>query len=98
MTPLLKDAQIDPALSSSFSAAAEQSSKLNLGVHLSCVCFYDNYTLVQINLLPIVVSIIAQPDVNVQLIRNCMAEIHRVLEPVRLSVQQTVMQTSTHEQ
>jgi hypothetical protein len=93
----LKDAQLDPSLSSSFTAAAEQSSKLGLGSHLSLDCYYDNYTLVQMNLLPLVVTMIAAPDANVQLLHNVMPEVSRLLEPVRISVLQTVLQAATQE-
>lgn len=89
----LADLHIDPALSSSFTSAAEQSGKLSIGFNLSLTSYYDNYTLVQMNLLPLVVSLLADTDANVQLIQNVMPEIARVLEPVRQSVQQTVMQS-----
>lgn len=94
----LKDAQLDPTLSSSFTAAAEQSGKLGLGGHLSLDCYYDNYTLVQCNLLPLVVTMLAAPDANIQLLHNCMPEIARLMEPVRMSVHATVMQAATAEQ
>ena len=93
----LKDAQLDPTLSSSFTTAAEQSGKLGLGYHLTLDCYYDNYTLVQMNLLPLVVTMLAAPDANIQLLHNCMPEISRLLEPVRMSVHQTVQQSATQE-
>jgi hypothetical protein len=93
----LKDAQLDPSLSSTFTSAAEQSGKLGLGAHLSLDCYYDNYTLVQMNLLPLVVTMIAAPDVNTQLLHACMPEAARLLEPVRISVLQTVLQSTTQE-
>lgn len=98
MGDVLSDLSVDPLLSSSFTAAAEQSGKLSIGFNLALTSYYDNYTLVQMNLLPLVVSILAAPDANVQLIRNCMPEIARVLEPVRQSVQQSVMQAAREEQ
>jgi len=93
----LRDVELDPSLSSSFSAAAEQSGKLGLGCHLSLDCYFDNYTLVQMNLLPLVVTMLAAPDANVQQLHNCMPEITRLLEPVRISVQHTVMHANTHD-
>ncbi len=93
----LKDAQLDPSLSASFTAAAEQSGKLGLGAHLSLDCYYDNYTLVQLNLLPLVVTMLAAPDANVQLLHNCFPEVSRLLEPVRLSVHHAVLQAATQE-
>jgi hypothetical protein len=98
MSDVLSELQVDPALSSSFTSAAEQSGKLSLGFNLSLTSYFDNYTLVQMNLLPLVVSLLAAPDANVQLIQNCMPEIARVLEPVRQSVQQTVLHSSREEQ
>jgi hypothetical protein len=98
MGDVISELQVDPSLSSSFTSAAEQSGKLSIGVNLSLTSYFDNYTLVQMNLLPLVVSLLAAPDANVQLITNCMPEIARMLEPVRTSVQQTVMQTSREEQ
>jgi hypothetical protein len=65
--------------------------------HLSLDCYFDNYTLVQMNLLPLVVTMLAAPDANVQLLHNCMPEITRLLEPVRISVQHTVMHANTHD-
>lgn len=98
MGDVISELQVDPSLSSSFTSAAEQSGKLSIGYNLSLTSYFDNYTLVQMNLLPLVVSLLAAPDANVQLINNCMPEIARVLEPVRTSVQQTVTQTSREEQ
>lgn len=89
--------QFDPLLSSSFPAAAEQSGKLHLGTPLSIVSCYDNYVIVQINLLPLVVTLIAAVDVNVQLLLNIRSEMSRLLEPVRSSVQQTNLQAMAHE-
>lgn len=94
----LSELHFDPALSASFTSAAEQSGKLSIGFNLSLTSYFDNYTLVQVNLLPLVLSVLAAPDVNVQLIQNSIPEMARVLEPVRQSVQQTVMQAAREEQ
>jgi len=97
MSPILKDVHVDPGLSSSFTSQSDQSSKLGWGPTLSIVSYYDSYTLLQINLLPLVVTLLASPDANVQQLENLRGEIAHLLEPVRTSVATTVNQQATQE-
>jgi hypothetical protein len=81
-----KDIMLDSGVSSSFASVSEQCSKLALGVNISQTTMFDNYTLVQVNMLPLVVSMLALPECNLQLLTNALPELSRVLEGVRQSV------------
>jgi hypothetical protein len=90
MSEALSELQLEPHFSSSLATCSDQASKLSLGQNRSLVAYFDNYSLIQMNLSPLIVTLFAPPDCNLQLIYNLMPEINRILEPVRQSVLKTV--------
>eukprot|EP01088_Endostelium_zonatum_P016987 TRINITY_DN4813_c0_g1_i1.p1 TRINITY_DN4813_c0_g1~~TRINITY_DN4813_c0_g1_i1.p1 ORF type:complete len:132 (-),score=28.88 TRINITY_DN4813_c0_g1_i1:31-426(-) len=69
-----------------FSTATDQASKLKMGKNNSIVTFFGDEVVVQINQLPLVISFFCETDVNVGLLMGIGPEIKKLLEPLRVSI------------
>jgi len=77
---------LSSALPYLYAVAAEQAGKLGIGHNQYILTTYANHTVLQINLLPVVVTIVASPDVNVGLLVNAIPELRVKLEATRQTV------------
>ena len=69
-----------------FATAAEQAGKLGIGNNQYVLTKYTNHTVLQLNLLPVVVTLVASPDVNVGLLVNAIPELRVKLDATRQTV------------
>lgn len=60
----IPEAATRPGFLATFSMATEQASKLGLGANKSLVCLYDNFQVVHLNFMPLVVTLLAKVDAN----------------------------------
>lgn len=77
---------LSSALPSLFATAAEQAGKLGIGRNQYILTTHSNHTLLQVNLLPVVVTLVASPQVNVGLLINAIPELKAKLEGTRQTV------------
>jgi len=75
------------SLAAVFAAACDQAAKSGLGKTSTSVAYYDNRIVVHVNALPLVVSMIAEPDANVGLLLAIAPDIRAAIEPLRLQIQ-----------
>ncbi|GLH04741.1 hypothetical protein R5R35_009126 [Gryllus longicercus] len=57
-----------PSFLSTFAMAADQGGKLGLGKHKTLICMYSTYQVVQVNRLPLVITLIASETANTGLL------------------------------
>ncbi len=78
-------------LSSVFSSASEQASKLSLGTNTTITTFYEGCTVVFANYSPLVVSFVGGESLNVGLIvKTIVPELGEKLKDVRTKVDSVV--------
>ena len=77
---------LSSALPSLFATAAEQAGKLGIGNNNYIITTHDNHTLLQLNLLPVVVTLVASPAVNIGLLINTIPELRVKLDATRQTV------------
>ena len=77
---------LSSTLPSLYATAAEQAGKLGIGHNQYLITTFPNHTLLQLNLLPVVVTLVASPDVNVGLLVNAIPELRVKLETTRQTV------------
>mmetsp|Transcript_27337 Transcript_27337/g.45117 ORF Transcript_27337/g.45117 Transcript_27337/m.45117 type:complete len:147 (+) Transcript_27337:109-549(+) len=65
-----------------FAGAADQAGKMNLGQLQSLTAFYENLMLYHINLLPLVVTLVADSQAAVGAVRAGAADVRAALAPV----------------
>jgi len=82
----VSDSPLSSTLSALYATAAEQSGKLGIGQNQYVLTTYTNHTLLQLNLLPVVVTLVASADVNVGLLLNAIPELRVKLEATRQTV------------
>ncbi|KAG8331000.1 Ragulator complex protein lamtor3 [Homalodisca vitripennis] len=66
--------------------ATDQGSKLGLGRNNAVICLYNNFQVVQINDLPLIVSFIASHSCNTGHILNHKQTLQQLLQPLKGSV------------
>merc|ERR1712000_452857 len=74
-------------LAASFAVSADQVAKVHLGKVNSLAAFFNNQLIVHINVLPLVVALIADPDSNAALMMALQADLSKALQTLRDSVQ-----------
>jgi hypothetical protein len=75
-------------LASSYATACDQSQKTGLNKNNTMVAFYENRLIVHINALPLVVTLVAEPEGNAGLLMQLAPDVTTVLEPLRVQIQQ----------
>uniref|UniRef100_A0A1B6KI02 Roadblock/LAMTOR2 domain-containing protein n=1 Tax=Graphocephala atropunctata TaxID=36148 RepID=A0A1B6KI02_9HEMI len=75
-----------PGFLSTFGMATDQGSKLGLGRNNAVICLYNNYQVVQINDLPLVVSFIASHNCNTGHILSHKQTLQQLLQSLKGSV------------
>jgi hypothetical protein len=73
----------DAAFTAAFSVATEQAAKLALGNNQTITGVYSNMTVVHVNHLPIVISLIGSDRVNVGTLLACVPKLKSSLESTR---------------
>jgi len=69
-----------------YNSSAEQAGKLGLGSNRYIISMYQDWCMMQLNLNPIILTIIAEPSVNIGMIINAIPEINLHLENIRAGV------------
>jgi hypothetical protein len=80
------------AQAATFATACDQALKSGLGKTSSSVAFYDNRTVVHINALPLVISLVLDTDGNVGHVLQLANDLLHVVEPLRLQIQRVETQ------
>jgi len=70
-----------------FATAAEQGAKCGLGKTNTMISFYNNYTVVHMSYLPLVVSFYGTEDLNVGLLQSITDDLRTALTSLQTSVQ-----------
>lgn len=90
---LVKETSIEAApsdpLSATFAVASEQASKLKMGRNVSVTSFHKDKIIVHINDLPIIITLLADQEVNVGMLMSFTPEIKRALSPLKASIKDT---------
>jgi len=79
----------DSSLAATFSVCSEQASKLKMGKNKSITTFFDNKIFIHVNHLPLVISFIADKNVNVGVIQAFVGDVKRALDPLKSSIQES---------
>lgn len=66
-----------------FAKASEAADKLHLGKTKTALVCASEFVLVQVSMVPLVLSVVAAPDANVGMILHLLPALQRVLDPVR---------------
>jgi len=82
MSPSFSE-QPDASFASAFSLSVEQANKMQWGKASAVTVYMDNRTIVHINLLPVVVALVGEPNVNVGLLLSLVPDIKTALSPIR---------------
>jgi len=77
--------QVD-SFASVFSVAADQSAKLGMGKTGVITSFFTDRVVVHVNHLPLIVSFVGEPNVNIGLIYELIPELKASLDPLQNSV------------
>jgi len=93
----LPESRVESSLSTAFNTASEQAGKLQLGANTYIICEYTDWTLLQLNLSPIIVHLISAPDVNLGLLINAIPELKLQLEGIRAEVAKHQQQEEARE-
>ncbi|XP_046673263.1 ragulator complex protein LAMTOR3-A [Homalodisca vitripennis] len=80
------ESALRPCFLSTFGMATDQGSKLGLGRNNAVICLYNNFQVVQINDLPLIVSFIASHSCNTGHILNHKQTLQQLLQPLKGSV------------
>eukprot|EP00696_Hemimastix_kukwesjijk_P005020 gnl/Hemi2/16401_TR5471_c0_g1_i1.p1 gnl/Hemi2/16401_TR5471_c0_g1~~gnl/Hemi2/16401_TR5471_c0_g1_i1.p1 ORF type:complete len:128 (+),score=38.83 gnl/Hemi2/16401_TR5471_c0_g1_i1:101-484(+) len=84
-SPSIEDS-VEGCFAVTFSVALEQANKMRFGKNTSITAFYNNFVLLHVNDLPLVISLIGQTDANVGMMQSISAEIVQALEPMRAAI------------
>jgi len=76
-------AAFEGLFSSVFALASDQAEKLPFGTSKSTVAFFERCVLVQLDVCPLVVSLVAASDANVGALLDLAPQLKTALEPVR---------------
>lgn len=79
-----------PAFLATFGAGTEQAGKLGLSKNKSIVSIYSTYQVVQINKLPLVLSLIASSQANTGALLGLEDELNDLLEDIKIAVESSV--------
>ena len=85
-TPSMPEAASRPNFLATFPISSEQASKLGLGTNQNLVCMYDNYQVVQMNYLPLVVTLLAREDANTGLLLGLRASLNSCVQQLKQAV------------
>lgn len=85
-TPSMPEAASRPNLLATFSISCEQAGKLGLGTNNSLVCVYDNYQVVQMNFLPLIVTLLAREDANTGLLLGLRSSLDSCVQQLKAAV------------
>eukprot|EP00455_Lapot_gusevi_P038164 TRINITY_DN4275_c0_g1_i9.p1 TRINITY_DN4275_c0_g1~~TRINITY_DN4275_c0_g1_i9.p1 ORF type:complete len:146 (-),score=38.40 TRINITY_DN4275_c0_g1_i9:304-687(-) len=77
----------DSALSAAFTVATEQASKLQLGRNQTITSFYQDFVLIHVNHMPIVITLLASADANLGFLLSLVPRLKASLEPIRVKLQ-----------
>jgi len=83
----LSDRSIDYRFSCLFASASDQASKLGLGANSHIIARYTELTVVQVAILPLLVTVVCSDKVNIGLVVNAIPELKAKLEGTRVGVQ-----------
>lgn len=86
------ETSMKPIFLSTFSTASDQASKLGLGKNESILCIYKNYQILQVNYFPFIIRYIASHKVNTGHMYTLHDHIKPVIEELKLSIGQSVVQ------
>merc|ERR1712137_1050864 len=78
-----ENSERDAAMAATFSAAADQASKLRIGSCKTIVCYFSESTVIHINYLPLVVTLFGTMETNVGIVFDLAPEIRSSLLPLR---------------
>jgi hypothetical protein len=78
----------DVTLAAAFAISADQVAKVHLGRMRSLVTFFTKQLVVHINVLPLVVALIAEPDSNAGVLMSLEQDFTKALATLRASVEQ----------
>jgi hypothetical protein len=70
-------------MTATFVAATDQAGKCHIGKNKSITTFYENRIIVQINAMPLVITVAAEPSANVGLVLQTQKDILTAVEPLR---------------
>ena len=70
-----------------YAQTAETVGKLKLGKSATATAFYEKGTVVHVNVAPLVLTLLAEPDANVGLIMDAAPALSEACEPMRLAMQ-----------
>jgi hypothetical protein len=78
----------DVTLAAAFAISADQVAKVHLGRMRSLATFFSKQLVVHINVLPLVVALIAEPDSNAGVLMSLEQDFSKALATLRASVEQ----------
>jgi hypothetical protein len=78
----------DATLAAAFAISADQVAKVHLGRVRTMAAFFGKQIIVHINVLPLVVAMVAEPDANVGVLMALEQDIAKALAALRSSVEQ----------
>ncbi|KAL6044316.1 Ragulator complex protein lamtor3 [Balamuthia mandrillaris] len=76
------------ALAATFSVATEQAGKLKMGKNTTLLSFYSDLLVFQLNLAPLVITMLGEENTNAGLLLGLVPELKTVFQPLRKSVSQ----------
>ncbi|KAI8048568.1 mitogen-activated protein kinase [Syncephalis plumigaleata] len=82
----LRESMLEPPMSSTFTIASEQASKLGLGRHRAIACMTGLHQLVQASRPPLVISLIADIQANTGLLLDLASQVCDAVKDLALIV------------
>lgn len=70
-----------------YASSCDQAQKSGLGNNEKIVVFYDNVIVIQFNVLPLVITLLADVKANVGLILQLEHDLASAIEPLRQQIQ-----------
>lgn len=74
-------------LSMTYASSCDQAQKSGLGLNEKIVVFYENVIVIQFNVLPLVITLLADPSANVGLLIQLEHDLASSVEPLRQQIQ-----------
>eukprot|EP01098_Paradermamoeba_levis_P015841 TRINITY_DN8276_c0_g1_i2.p1 TRINITY_DN8276_c0_g1~~TRINITY_DN8276_c0_g1_i2.p1 ORF type:complete len:131 (+),score=42.97 TRINITY_DN8276_c0_g1_i2:49-441(+) len=87
ITQVSKSKEEYETLAATFATVADQAGKFKMGKNLSITTFYADHIIIHINQLPLVITLIGEPNMNVGFVNSTfMAELEAAFLPLKDSI------------
>lgn len=86
------ETEVTQSLAATFATACDQALKSGLGKTVSTVAFYETRSVVHLNALPLVISVVLEPEGNVGQVLQLAEDLFHAIEPLRQQIQRVESQ------